>query len=63
MNKPNKISLDKHRQHLLESAEEAHAKARAADGGRATTYYLGLEIAFLVALADTDLIKTNDTSD
>jgi hypothetical protein len=63
MNKPNKMSLDKHRQHLLKSAEEAHAKARATDSDRSAMYYLGAEVAFLIAVADTNLIETNDTSD
>ena len=63
INKPNEISLGKHRQHLLKSAEEAHAKARATDNNRSAMYYLGLEIAFLIAVANANLIGTDDTSD
>ena len=63
MNIPNRISLDKHRQHLLKSAEEAHARAYATDIELSAMYYLGLEVAFLVAVANVNLIKTDDTSD
>jgi len=62
MNKSNRISLDRHRQHLLKSAEEAHAKGRATDIDLSAMYYLGLEIAFLAAVANVNLIKTDDTS-
>jgi hypothetical protein len=62
MNKPNKISLGKHRQHLLGSAEWAHAKGRATDNDRSAMYYLGMEVAFLAAVANTSLIETDDTS-
>jgi len=66
MNKPKRYTLSKYRQQLLESAESAHAKARKIDSDLASMYYLGLEIAYLLAVVNSKIInkfiETDDTS-
>ena len=62
MNKPNKYNLIAYRRTLMKSAEDAHAKGSAIDSELPSTYYLGLEVAFLIAAAHAKFIETDDTS-
>jgi hypothetical protein len=59
MNKPNKMSLSEYRRSLTRSAEGASASFRAVDSDRLSMYFLGLEVAFLIAAVRVDRIDVS----
>lgn len=59
MNKPNKISLSEYRRTLLKSADGARADRLTTDSDSPSMYYLGVEVAFLIAAAHTERIDVN----